>query len=127
MQDVRSSSLGDTLVGAVPGLEVQVGGPVVGEVVGKLAGSAAGTRRNVTGGHGRVEGVAADDLVHVAGRDLSGVHERIQAIDHNLRASEPQHRGSTGTASAKLRSGLGEGRKPNERGPVHCASNSLVS
>lgn len=49
--------LGHALVGAVAGLEVQVGGPVVGHVVGEVAGGAGGDTRNVSRGHGSIKGV----------------------------------------------------------------------
>jgi hypothetical protein len=56
--------LWDTFVSAVAGAEVQDSGPVVAEVFGEGARGACGGRWEVVG-EGRVEGVAADDLVEV--------------------------------------------------------------
>lgn len=78
------------MVGAVGGvLEVQVGGPVVGEVLGHLAGGAGGPRADVAG-HGGVEGVTADDVVDVGGRDCAGLDDGVQTLDGQGRAWEAE-------------------------------------
>jgi hypothetical protein len=56
--------LRDALVGAVAGAEVEHGGPVVAEVFREGARGTCGGRWEVVG-EGRVEGIAADDLVEV--------------------------------------------------------------
>lgn len=78
------------LVGAVPGLEVNIGRPVVGEILRVCATRAGGGRRRVVaiGRHARVEGVASDDLVHVRGRCVARLNEGVDTVDRELRASE---------------------------------------
>lgn len=81
------------LIAPVLGPEVQVGRPVVGKVLGEGAGGAGGLggRVVVTRRHGRVEGVAADDLVHVRGGEHARVDERVETLDGELAALEAHH------------------------------------
>ncbi|KAH8159689.1 hypothetical protein CIB48_g8568, partial [Xylaria polymorpha] len=111
------TTLGNTLVRAVPGLEVQVGGPVVAEVLAEGAGGARRGGRDVAGGHGGVEGVAAHDLVHVRRGDGARVHEGVEPVDDDLRAPEPQHREPA--AAAELRYRPRERREAEDRRPIH--------
>lgn len=110
---IRSAALGDTLVAPVASLEVQVGGPVVREVVSELAGCAGGMLGDVVGGHGDVEGVAADNLMDMWRRDLAGVDEGVDTVDDNLGTAKPQH--GRAAATAELGCRLGERRKGEER------------
>jgi hypothetical protein len=80
--------LRNALVTPIPRLEVQVGGPVVGKVVSRSTRRARGDLGNVRVGHGGVEGIAADDLVHVRRGDLARVNEGVEALDGDLRAPE---------------------------------------
>ena len=79
------------LVGAVAGAEVEVRGPVVGEVVAVAACCAGRVVGNVGQRHRLVESVATDDLVLVRGWDGAGVDQRIDAVDDELVAAEPEH------------------------------------
>ncbi len=92
--DADVGELGHAPVGAVAGAEVQHRRPVVGEVLGERAaragrvGDQVVARRRV---HARVERVAAHDLVHVRRRHRARVYQRVEALDDELRAAEPDH------------------------------------
>lgn len=126
--NIRGGALRYPLVAAVASLEVQVRGPVVGEVVGESAGGAGGVLRDVVGGHGHVEGVAADNLVDMGRRDLARVDEGVYPVNDDLGAAEPQHghlaEAAESTAELGVRRGcsLGERRKGEERSPQHRGS-----
>jgi hypothetical protein len=79
-----------TLVGAITGLEVKVRRPIVGQIVGGTASSTGREVANVRRRHGRVEGVAPHNLVHVRGAELAWVDERVESLDGDLRASESE-------------------------------------
>jgi len=96
---------GHALVRAVGVLEEHDGGPVVGEVLGEGARRAAGLVRDVAL-HGRVEPVAAHDLVDVRRRRLARLHEGVQPLDADRAAAEAQRR-------------LGWPSKGKEREPLH--------
>jgi len=70
-------------------LEEENGGPVVGEVLGEGACGAASPLADVAV-HGGVEGVAADDLVEMGRRDRAGLDDRVEALNAQRRAAEPQ-------------------------------------
>jgi hypothetical protein len=70
-------------------LEVQVGSPVVRKVLGHLAGCAGGPLTDVTF-HGGVEGVAADDVVDMGGRNSARLNDGVEALDRQGRAGEAE-------------------------------------
>lgn len=85
-----STHLGNPLEAAVPRAKVDVGGPVVGKVL-RVGAARAGRQLGrvvLDGRHGRVERVAADDLVHVRRRPLARVDQGVEAVHHELRAPE---------------------------------------
>lgn len=82
--------LRDALVTSVRGSEVDVRRPVVAEVVGRATGRAGCLLGDVGRRHGDVEGVASYDLVHVRGWRPARLHERVEALNGDLRASETQ-------------------------------------
>jgi len=55
--------------------------------------------------------------MHVRRRCLAWIDERVDAVNDQLRASEPQHGESI--VSTKLRSCLGERRKGKKAGETH--------
>ena len=70
-------------------LEEQVRGPVVREVFCHLAGSAGASRADVAR-HGRVEGVAADDVMQMRGRVGAGLDDGVEALDCEGGAGEAE-------------------------------------
>lgn len=113
-----------TLVGAIAGLEVEVGSPVVGKVLGELASRASRRVGHVAGRHGGVEAIAADNLVDVRRGDGSRVDQRVETVNDELGASEPQHRQPA--AAAELGHGIGErGEKRKEGSAIHVDSTLL--
>lgn len=100
------------LIAPVPRPEIQIRRPVVRQILGVAASRATGELANIAGRHGRVEGVAANDLVHVRRRCHAGVHERIDAVDDELRAAEAKHGWAADAAAweaaaPKLRGSIG--------------------
>jgi len=76
------------VVRAVGGmLEVHHSSPVVGEVLGHLAGS-AGTPSTDIAGHGCVEGISANDVVKMCRRGVTRLHDGIEALGGQRRASK---------------------------------------
>lgn len=61
-------------------LKVQRRGPVVGEVVGHLARGTRSPSPDVAV-HGGIEGVAADDVMHMGGGEGAGLGGGIQALE----------------------------------------------
>ena len=92
------------MVSAVGGvLEVQDGSPVVGEVLRHLA-SGAGSPLADVALHGDVEGVTADDVVKMSGRDRARLHYGIQTLVGQGRAWEAE----AGVDKRGEREGCGE-------------------
>jgi len=78
------------VVAAVLGvLEVQDGGPVVGEILGHLARSAGSPLAYITV-HGDVEGIAADDVMHVSRGERARLAGGIQTLERQGRAREAE-------------------------------------
>lgn len=77
------------MVRTVGVFEVQVGSPVVRKVLSHLAGCAGGPRANVTF-HRGVEGVAADDVVDMGGRDGARLDDGVEALDSQGRTGEAE-------------------------------------
>lgn len=132
------AELGNTLVGAVAGLEVQVGSPVVAEVLAcicvskyamrvilneriltELTGGAVSSGGDITGRHGGVETVSTHNLVNVGGRNGAGVDEGVETVNDNVRASESEHSGAETTAELGRR--IGEGSEAEDSRPNHFA------
>ena len=63
------------------------GGPVIAEVLRERAGGAGAALSNVPG-HGRVEGIPADDLVEMGGGHFAGLHDGIEPLDGQCGAAE---------------------------------------
>ena len=80
---------GHPLVRAVGVLEEHHSRPVVGEVFREGARRARRLLRDVPF-HGRVEGIAAYDLVQVRRRDAAWLDERVETLDGDGRAAEAQ-------------------------------------
>ena len=75
--DAPIRSLRNPLVGSIAGLEVQVCSPVVGEIVSRPTCGTRSELRDVRRGHRRIEGIAADNLVHMGGRSLARIDEPV--------------------------------------------------
>ena len=88
--ETEVGDLGDALVRAIPGLEVDVGSPVVGEILRVCATRASRGRGRVVGlgRHAGVERVTSDNLVHVGGRGVARLDQGVDAIDGELGAAE---------------------------------------
>lgn len=52
-------------------------------------------------------------------RGRAGVHEGIDAVDYDLFAAEPQHRGAPPIQTAGLRRRGGERREGKDTSPMH--------
>jgi len=87
--------LRDTGEGAVVSVEVHVGCPVVGKILRESARCAGRLLGRVVhaGLHGRVERVAANDLVDMGGLQHAGVDEGIETFDDQPVALEAHHGG----------------------------------
>lgn len=84
----------------------------------ELASRAGRLLGDVAGGHGGIERVASNDLVHVRGGDQAGVDEGVEPVDDDIRAAEPKHRHAA-AGTAELRDRRGERREAKERSPLH--------
>jgi len=69
-----------TLIRAIFMSKVHGGRPVVGQIFCVYASRACGLLADVSC-HRCVEGIAADDLVDVCGRDLAGFNEGIESLN----------------------------------------------
>ena len=90
LSETKIGKDGNVLEGSIAGTEVEVGSPVVREILGERASRAGRVSGWVEAGgvHGSVERVTADDLVHMRSREGTGVDERVDAVQRELRASE---------------------------------------
>lgn len=91
VQTRRISILPDAFERPVPCPEIEHRGPVVGEILRVETGRAGGPLADVDGGvDGGVEGVAADDLVHVGRGGVAGLDDRVETLHGQGLASEAQ-------------------------------------
>jgi hypothetical protein len=88
---LRSTTLLNTLISSISGLEVQVRSPVIGEIFRELASGARCCGRNITRRHRSIETISSYNLMDVTGWDLTRVDEGIETIDNSLRTSKSQH------------------------------------
>lgn len=70
-------------------LEVQHGGPIIAEILAHFAGSTGAALADVAR-HGGIEGIAADDVVDVGGRCVSGFDDGIEARGYEGGAAEAE-------------------------------------
>ena len=71
------------------------------------------------GGHGGCEGVSADDLVEVLGRDEGGGDEGVEALDDELGALEAEHGGNGYVEEGGLGGDMAGGEEEGEEGWSH--------
>lgn len=105
------ADLGNAVIRSVLVLEKHDGRPVVGQILGERAGCAGRSLDQVILDwlHSQVEGVTTNDLVKMGSVADAGVDERIDTVDNELGAGEPQHVLS-GNSIGQQRKGRGEGR-----------------
>jgi len=85
---VEVGLLWDSEVRAVPGFEVQDGGPVVREVLLEPTGGTGRRSGDVhSNGHAQVEGITTDNLMDVR-RNLTWSDQRVRSLSHELSAWE---------------------------------------
>lgn len=85
VRDLRNAS-----ITPVASLEVQVGSPIIREVVCEIACGARCKTANISARNCKIKGVASNDLMHMSGRKLVRIDERIDAVNDDLRASKSQ-------------------------------------
>ena len=121
LEELSVRDLRYSFVRSISGLEVEVGRPVVGKILGVATCGARRLLGDICHLHCSVEGITTDNLMQMRRGSLAGIDERIDTINGELRAAEPQHGEAIVTSELGAWEGIGaRGQCKDDRGNHAC-------